>query len=683
MKFCGLFTGILASAVLCALPLRAQTDDGADTSRTYRLGEVTVRADSMRRVEPASVQQVPYVRLSRTDAPTAAGLLYQVPAARVQTNSRGEALVYLRASAERQVALFFDGALMNVPWDNRLDMSMLPTGAVGGITVSKGAPSVLYGANTLGGTINMVSLDHADEGSSTQLNTQAGSSGLFGASLVHTGRRGGFRYIAEGGYTSREGIALPQGATLPFNQSADALRTNSDLRSMNLYLRAENQFSNEAEIGLAVFFADAEKGVAPEGHVEDARFWRYPTWQGVTVSLNSELIFGAEREWFFRGAAWGTRFAQDIAQYDDARYAVRTAQEEDRDLTLGTRLLLGRSLGDGRVTLALNGLNSVHDQRDLSYDSTGALIEIVDAGGAVVEYPTATYEQRVYSLGVEAEQTFAPVTVTLGASLDGMSTPRTGDKPAQDAFGDVSLVGGASVEVSEGLALRVSGGRKTRFPTMRELYGEALRRFLINPSLKPEETWVGELGLESRSDLGSLGLVGFYYDTKNTIDQRTLDTLGGRKRQRINLPGSRSAGLELTGTLRALAPLRLDGHFTFVSARGIGSVADGADSSFFLTEKPEIISTITAEYAFAFGLLPSIELVHTGLAYSPNDNNEMVRLEPSTVVNLRLAYRFTPWGETLAQLYARINNATDALVQPQLGLPAAGREIVAGVKLSL
>ena len=48
---------------------------------------------------------------------------------------------------------------MNAPWDNRLDMSMVPAGAIGSITVSKGAPSVLYGANTLGGTINMVSLD--------------------------------------------------------------------------------------------------------------------------------------------------------------------------------------------------------------------------------------------------------------------------------------------------------------------------------------------------------------------------------------------------------------------------------------------------------------------------------------------------------------------------------------------
>lgn len=678
------FAGILATSFVLSTQLVAQTtSDPDDSIRTHRLGEVTVRADSMRRVEPTTIQQIPYIRLSRTDAPTAAGLIYQVPAARVQTNSRGEALVYLRGSAERQVALFFDGALMNVPWDNRLDMSMLPTGAVGGITVSKGAPSVLYGANTLGGTINMVSLDYSDEGSTTQLGTQAGSSGLFGGTLLHMGRTGGFRYIGEAGYTSRDGFPLPSDARLQYNQAESDLRTNSDISSFNLYLRGENQFSENAEIGVAAFYTSAEKGVAPEGHVEDARFWRYPSWQGLTVSVNSEAIAGEDREWFFRGAAWGTTFAQDIAQYEDATYAVRTAQEEDRDVTLGARLIAGRILGDGRVTLALNGLSSSHDQRDLEYDSTGALVELRDDNGTVIPYPVAEYQQQVLSAGLELEQRFAPLTLTLGASLDGMRTPMTGDKPAQGSFSDYSVMGGVSYDIDDALALRVSGGRKTRFPTMRELYGEALRRFLINPNLRPEETWVGEVGLETRGAPGSLGVIGFHYDTRNTIDQRNFDTLGGRKRQRINLQGSTSTGLEIAGALRAFAPLRVDGHFTYVDSRGRATGADGSDSTFYLTEKPEILSTITAEYAFRFGLLPSIELVHTGVAYSPNDDNEMVQLDPSTVLNVRLAYRFTPWGETVTQIYARVNNATDALVQPQLGLPAAGREFIAGVKLSL
>jgi hypothetical protein len=129
-------------------------------------------------------------------------------------------------------------------------------------------------------------------GADLKLDTQAGSSGLFGGSLLYGGRTGSVSYLAEAGYTSREGLALPKGAALAFNQADDGLRTNSDLRTLNLYLRAENEFSKSSEAGLSVFYTDAEKGVAPEGHIEGARFWRYPTWRGLTVALNSETNFG-------------------------------------------------------------------------------------------------------------------------------------------------------------------------------------------------------------------------------------------------------------------------------------------------------------------------------------------------------------------------------------------------------
>jgi iron complex outermembrane recepter protein len=677
MKLFTPIQALIAVTALCAVSAAyAQPGTEEDSLRTYRLGEVTVIGDTIARVSTTTVQQIPYARIARTDAQTAAGIVYQIPGARIQTNSRGEALVYMRAAAERQVALFFDGAMMNVPWDNRLDMSLLPMGAVGGMTVSKGVPSVLYGANTLGGTINMVSLDQREPGYSTEFQSQAGTNGLLGGSLVHMGRSGSISYIGELGYSSRDGVALPEGTDLPFHQSSTDVRTNSDLRTFNAYLRGENSFSENAEVGLALYYVDSEKGVAPEGHVEGARFWRYPKWQGLTVSLNSEVDFGADKEWSFRGAAWGNSFAQDIAQYEDATYTLKSAQEEDRDFTLGTRLLLRRALGEsGGVTLAFNGFNSTHDQRDLAYDSTGALAD--------ANVPTASYEQRTYSVGLEAEQRFGAATVTLGGSFDGMTTPKTGDKPSQEPFSDYGVVAGVAYQIDPSMVVRASGGRKTRFPTMRELYGEALRRFLINPNLKPEQTWVGEVGLENRGTWGSVGVNGFSYFTTNTIDQRNFDTLGGAKRQRINLPGSRAFGAELTASLRAFEGFRLDGHLMYVHARGHRTGSDGADTSFLLSEKPDMISTITAEYVFDFGLMPSFELLYTGLAYSPNDDNEMVALEHAPVFNFRLGYRFSPWGTALAQVYARVNNITNALVEPQLGLPGAGREIVGGVKLSL
>src|SRR5688572_25264443 len=62
----------------------AQTTDGADTTQTYSLGEVVVTSDSIRTVSTTTVQRIPYTRIARADALTSAGVVYQIPAARIQ-----------------------------------------------------------------------------------------------------------------------------------------------------------------------------------------------------------------------------------------------------------------------------------------------------------------------------------------------------------------------------------------------------------------------------------------------------------------------------------------------------------------------------------------------------------------------------------------------------------------------
>ncbi len=63
-------------------------------------------------------------------------------------------------------------------------------------------------------------------------------------------------------------------------------------------------------------------------------------------------------------------------------------------------------------------------------------------------------------------------------------------------------------------------GQRTRFPSLRELYGEALGQFLVNPGLHPETAILGDL----------------------TFERVSRD--GMRMRQRYNLAGSDGHGVE-------------------------------------------------------------------------------------------------------------------------------------------
>ena len=173
---------------LCGLEgVVAQVAPADSILRHHIQGEIVVRGQggSAQQRVANTVQRVLLAAIAGADAPTIDGALRRIAGLHLQTNSRGETLAYLRGAGERQVAVYFDGALLNVPWDNRIDLSLVPSEVVGEIMVSKGAPSVLYGTNVLGGALNMTSIDLTHPGRYTHLNAGAGSMGSRRASLAH------------------------------------------------------------------------------------------------------------------------------------------------------------------------------------------------------------------------------------------------------------------------------------------------------------------------------------------------------------------------------------------------------------------------------------------------------------------------------------------------------------------
>lgn len=640
----------------------------ADSLREYDLGEVVVGGGAVERVAPSTVQRIPAAAIDRLDAPSVAGVARLIPAAHVQTNSRGETLVYLRAAGERQVAFFFDGALLNIPWDNRVDLSLVPSGVVGGMTVAKGVPSVLWGANVLGGAVNMVSRGLDGDGFFAEASHQAGSERFGRTAATALGRRGGWSFATAVERSSRAGIAVPGGADLAFSQDAGGLRTNTDAEALNVFGRLSYDLADDARLGVSLLHVTGEKGVAPESHldpaVERVRFWRYPEWRLTMGILSGEAGLGAATR--VRGAAWASLFDQAIAGFASAAYDERESGQHDDDRTAGGRLIVEHAFAPATLRLGLNALTSTHRQRDVTYED-----------GERVEAPELTYRQGLYSAGLEAETAPAErLTLTAGLSLDALTTPETGDKPAQDALVDYGLTAGAVYRLAEGWALSGALGRKTRFPTLRELFGEALDRFAINPDLRPESSVLAELGVRREGEVLSGEATAFLNRTDDTLDQRRLED--GR-RQRVNLGGSRVLGIELVGALRPLRHVRLDGHLAVMDVRGYGE--DGASRR--LSEKPETIGRLAAAYNPGTGPNALVEVEHIGVAYSPGPEG-FVRLDPALVLNLRAGYRlYVPSLGVMGEVFGRVNNVTDAVVLPQLGLPGPGRELQAGIKLAL
>ncbi|MEZ4700343.1 MAG: TonB-dependent receptor [Rhodothermales bacterium] len=660
--------GIASTAVAQESPARN------DTLMHHALAEIVINSDGSAPQETYTVQRIALRQLERQNASVVAEFARAIPAAFVQTNSRGESLIYLRSAGERQVALFFNGASMNVPWDNRLNLEMIPTGMIGGMTVAKGVPSILYGTNVSGGVINVTSRELDYIGHETYVDGHYGSLDDVRVGIGHLYNSGPLHVGVSAGYVSRNGIPLADRSFAPFSQGSDRMRTNTDRELVNMFGEADYRFKNGIQAGLSLMHIEGQFGVAPEGHLDpeeaSVRFWRYPEWNNTMAILNTTIPIGVTT--VVKGALWTGQFGQTIDQFGSVDYAEVAQQQVDGDNTFGLRLSALRSLGPHQLTLAFNGLTSLHEEIVYARDDANRL---VSANGM------QRYRQHVFSAGAEfAFRLAEPLKLVAGGSLDGIATPETGDKPGRDPLLDYAVNTGLSYALSEAWTLRASAGRKVRFATMRELFGEALNRFLLNPDLKPETSVVTEIGVSTYREAFQGEFVVFHYRVHDTIDQHNVEVDGRRLRQRINLEGSRVYGVEAAGRYDLNPLWTVEGHAALMHARGI---EDG--TSIRLTEKPEALGALALEYGRKEGLSLMVQGEFTGRAYGRDEDNALVALPTALTIDLKAGYGFEIPGLSSrhAEFYLRGDNLTDEIVLPQLGLPAPGRTISAGIALQL
>ena len=587
-------------------------------------------------------------------------VISQLPSAHVPTNSRGESILFLRNAAERQVAVFYEGASINIPWDNRLDLNLFPAGLVGSLRSAAGPLAPHYGVNALG-AVNLMPRDAQREGDLTVAIGEAELRDVRGILSLPLSDKVGF--TVGGSHASQNGEPLADRSRLPFSQPGTELRSNTDRELISVFGRMRADLG-EHRLSLTLFHVDAEKGIAPESdRPSGARFWRYPAVNHTLAVASLHSPLGATTT--LDSSLWFQKFGQTIDAFTDVSYTTRSAREVNCDETFGVRELFTHNTGPWRVVASVNFLQSIHDQQDIRFVS-GQLPAVLP--------PVLVYKQRNWSVGGEVEyHATRNLIAEVGVGYDRVDYLKTGDKPPMRDIGSWTGRAGVVWTNDIGLRLRASVARKIRTPTMRELFGQALNRFLINPDLQPEKIVTAELGAEWQRRRGGLFVIPFYQHLTNTIDQRNVGPL----RQRINLVGSQVAGVEVGGRYDLTGILQLYGNATYAAARRRGT-APGQTTK--LAEKPDLIARIGLAYSAPIGLQAAIEAEHVGSAYSADAADILVPLKKSTILNLRVAWRFD-LRPGRGELFLNVDNAADTYVEPQIGLPAPGRWIRVGFRL--
>ena len=229
---------------------------------------------------------------------------------------------------------------------------------------------------------------------------------------------------------------------------------------------------------------------------------------------------------------------------------------------------------------------------------------------------------------------------------------------------------GAYLHTETGTRLHGSVGRGVKNPTLFELFGST-PTFTGNPDLTPEESIGWDIGVE-QSLFDERLLVDVTY-----FNNRIKDLIQGSASTAVNLDGtSKIQGIEVSASVEPLDGLRLNAAYTYTD----GQDAQGTE----LVRTARHIASFNANYGFElFGRPGNINL---GVRYN-GDQQDLVftspvtrtTLDAFTLVNLAASYEVYDGVE----LFARGENLLNEHYQEVFGYGEPGIAGYAGVRIKL
>ena len=621
-----------------------------DSIKTYRLEDVTVQGVLV--LEPESFIKIEPKELKKADAGRIIDLGRKIPSIKVQTNSRGESLFFFRGSGERQMTLFLDGVPLNIPWDNRIDLSLIPAGIVEGITILKGVPPAIFGANAISGVVNISSIDPRMGDYNGKFSIQLGETGNRNITGTYLNSDENLSYLISASYLNFDSYKLPSSFNDVSNPGSE--RVNSFLESKNVFGKINYKFSETFNSGLFFSLINSEKGVPPEIGIASPRYWQYPEWDNMLIGTNGNLMLNQSQSYLFYSFSFN-KFRMQINQYKNQLFNSIDDIERNDDNIFRARLIYTNILNENSlIKVGLSGQAFQHKEEFLS----GYFI-------------SQTYSENILSGGIEYEYVKNNYVISIGGGIDRVETPKTGDKPSKESITDFALNAAFVYSINSNVSIRINGGRKTRFPTLRETFSGALGRFTPNPTLKAESASSGELSFSYKTTSLSADASLFLSYLKNGIVRISLPQ---RQFMRVNKDEVRTFGLEFVSKYN-YENLRSTFNFTVLSAKGKNTSGEFRDT---LEYRPELNGSLGVDYTITKNLSALLEFEYIGKEFGLKEGSiGYQKLPDYLLANVRFAYNFV-LDFSKIELYLRLNNLFDRLYYTQFGLPEAGRQIFIG-----
>ena len=287
-----------------------------DTMPVYHLGEIVV-VRGKKNVPKSSLSEISTEVFRAHGTNTVKEVLTATPGVVVTSGSKGESRIQIRGFQSEETMILLDGRPINLPYYGETDLNMIPISNLSKIKVVKGPAAAVYGANTLGGLVNMIS-KRMKGVAVRDLRLSVGGNDTYDAEINFGARYGDLDYWVSLGYARSDGWNLSDDFVSTELEDGD-LRDTSAHRTYNLDGKLNYTLRNGTVFSLSAGYYDAERGLPVATETPRPRFQRFPEWKRYYLDLSGEGFVSSRLHW--RGKMYGDVAKNRLIRYSDASFS--------------------------------------------------------------------------------------------------------------------------------------------------------------------------------------------------------------------------------------------------------------------------------------------------------------------------------------------------------------------------
>ncbi len=630
---------------------KAQTavDSTAINAKVYQLGEVII-------TKTIDEETVRSEDMQKNNACNLASSLKILPSIVFNNGgARNESSVYIRGFDIRSVPVFIDGIPVYVPFDGYADLARFTTYDIAKIDVSKGFSSMMYGANTIGGAINMISLKPTHR---LEIDSRVGvMSGNGYDTKLNIGSNLGKVYLQTNfSILNRDFIPLSA------NFDTTALETNykqdnSYYKDLKLSMKIGYIPNKTDEYSINYIYSHGSKGnpvyIGTDENTR-IRYWQWPYWNKQSLYFIATTAIGSKT--YLKARFYYDQFKNKLSSFDDNTYTTQDRRYAFNsfynDYTLGGNVELSSNLGQNNtLKFSAHLKNDNHSEHNEGEQAIQMADNTISFGLEDIYKPV---EKLTFIPGVSYN-----IRQSIKAEYFNPTEDANSEFPSNtnDAL-NVQLA--SYYHFSNSFRANFNIAYKNRFATMKDRYSFRTGRSIPNPDLKSERA----LNLELAATIFitkklSLHPELFYSQLNNTI--QLVSYVQDDLSQVQNTGSSEFAGADFTIQYQPVEDLQLYAVYSYIKRTNL------SNPKILFINVPENKVFASAEYSFPKKL--SFYLSGEFLSERINSSDGL-RVSPAyAITNAQISYRFVKYFNA----EAGINNIFDKNYTIEEGYPEAGR----------